>query len=166
MSFLLFNKFCQHQQKNEISEINTLKPLLLDIRDVDLLRSIISGEAGNYAQKWCERKLNEILDDIETEVNNTRFISNNVDLWGISYEEDSLTKWSAQQLAFISLIPYQISKENILEKFYEIVGKMDNKIIQEIKRLAKENVKNDNINFDYLFFYCICWSIKHKQCRY
>lgn len=134
-----------------ISEINTLEPVLSDIRDVDLLRLIILGEAGNYAQKWCKRKLNEILDETENEINSIRFVSTNADLWGIGYLEGSLTQWTPQQLALINLIPYQISEENIIKKFYEIVGKMDDKITQETHRLRQESLNNSDINVDYLF---------------
>ncbi|MBD3905410.1 SMEK domain-containing protein [Chryseobacterium sp. Ch-15] len=128
-----------------INDREVLEAVLTDIKDVDFLNSIISGEAGSYSQKWCKRKLNEALYEIESEINNIQFIFTEADFWGIGYEKRSLTSWSEQQLAFITLIAYQLFEENILKRFYEIVGKMDDKIVDQTFKLDKIAERDENI---------------------
>ncbi|MFP7657355.1 SMEK domain-containing protein [Chryseobacterium proteolyticum] len=124
-----------------INDINILDIVLSDIQDVNLLLSIILGEAGSYSQKWCNRKLTEILNEIEKEIECLRFVMTENELWGLGIDKSSLTEWSPQQLGFINLIYYQLSNEKILIRFFELIGKMDAKIGLENKRLEENNSK-------------------------
>lgn len=130
-----------------ISDTNHLDTILANITDVDLLNSLESGEGGEYCRQWVERKLLDTIKRIEYEIDHITFELNNNEIAGVGFLKNSLTCWSDQQYAFIHLIPYKLIHGKLLKEFFELVGKMDLKVREEIKRLREENNQKDNVRF-------------------
>ncbi len=141
-----------------LSDTKILNDVLSNIKDTNLLLSLISGEAGYYCQSWCFRKLFEILNEIEGEIESFRFQFIKDELWGLGFDPTSLKDWSIEQLAYINLIPCQLSDERIFKKFFELVAKMDDRIqierkkIYEIALKEKMTIKGSFFSIVYIGF--------------
>jgi len=120
-----------------ISDTDILNNILSEIDDTNLIRSLIDGEAGLYCQSWCERELFKVLDEIETEIDNLKFIVSDNELYDLAFDVEKLKDWTSKQYAYIYVIPYKLNNEKVLKRFLELTITMDDRIVFERKRLGK-----------------------------
>ncbi|MBS1781061.1 MAG: SMEK domain-containing protein [Bacteroidetes bacterium] len=128
-----------------IADIDLLNKVLQSLADVDLLVTLYAGEGGHYGKLWMERQLKMVLVKICDEIGTLDFEFGENALNGIQFTEESYNRWTDQELALISTIPYILVKNNLIPEVFDLVGLMDDRCEQAIRKLWKA-AKQKNIS--------------------
>ncbi|WP_461791400.1 SMEK domain-containing protein [Pedobacter sp.] len=145
-----------------ITDISILNEVLAQIIDVNLLNALYEGEAGEFVKNWAMRKVVDTIEMAGKEIEGLRYELTNNEIDAVSFVEETLTKWTDQEYAFIKLIPYRLSEGEYILEFSEVIEKMDKKMLEQIKEL-KEACRSQQISASSAVFVATYQSHSQKK---
>lgn len=145
-----------------INDSKLLNDILADISDVNLLNSILSGDAGEYCQRWCQRKMREILKKIDQEIGLLEFEFTNQKHPVVEINSSALTQWDITEKTFILVIPYRLAKGDLLKDVFDLIGRVDHRIDQKNKEYYSE-LKKKGLHNGVFFWVVYIGITKHRS---
>ncbi len=128
-----------------------LEQLLPRLADHVSVAACLSGACGSRAQEWAKAYCSNLLSQLRDEAHNIRFRIDEHEMNGIAFQRDSLTMWNPLDEAFLAVLSQLISEGHHLDETLEIIGLLDQRIVDERIRLRDE-ARSRNIGLHYALF--------------
>ena len=125
--------------------------LLERLDDAEAIRECLSGACGALAEEWAASRCVEILEKVREEVRAARIGAVGDSYFAVNFDEGALSQWSGPEMAFLIVLPRMIWRGDHLEEILEIVGALDQRLLEERRRLAAEDVEGVDTLADRLF---------------
>ena len=130
-------------------EERTLRALLLRLDDPECVRACLSGTCGQAAREWAEALCVDIFERMGDEARQVRFRVNR-EHQGIEFDGETVAELNAWERALLAVLPELVWEGKWLEEFFEHVGTMDGRIVEEAGRLEAKGYSKPGVR-DRLF---------------
>ena len=130
-------------------EERTLRTLLARLDDPECARACLSGTCGRAAREWAEALCADMFERMGDEVRQVRFrvVREHQD---IEFDGETVAELNAWERALLAVLPELIWEGKWLEEFFEHVGTMDARLVEEAGRLQAKGYSNPGVH-DRLF---------------
>ncbi len=132
------------------------RQVLSQLSDGRVIRACLSGECGSDAQRWANERVDEVLARIDQEIETVRFDVSEDFIWHVEAKPETIQPWSAQDRVILAAIPHEVVAGRRLDELFHLVGKMDDRLAEEHRRLlAQASEKKLNLRTG---LYAVCYS--------
>ena len=112
--------------------------VLSDLSDPHLVRECLAGQCGHDALLWANTRCNDVLARIAREVETVRFEFSGKAPRSIRARPETLQNWTVQDRAVLAAIPHELVGGRRLDDVLNLIGKMDERLDEEHRRLLDE----------------------------
>jgi hypothetical protein len=113
--------------------------VLSHVSDSRVIRECLAGQCGSDAQLWANERCDDVLARIREEIETVRFDVSAEFPWGVQAKPDTVQKWTAQDHAVLAAIPHELVAGRRLDDVLYLIGKMDERLADEHRRLLDED---------------------------
>lgn len=110
----------------------------------ELLHRAVVGEMGEIAATIAQVLLNDALSAVEREIEGLRLEVKSGDKPALDFEAASTLSWSREEGARLGAVTYSIDEGRGIERYLDLCGKMDDRLLSERQRLL-ESCKESGI---------------------
>ena len=122
-----------------IDDDTVRRQVLLHQSDARTIRACLAGQCGRDAQLWANQRIDEVLGHLEEEIEGVAFeIEEEKAFFGIRAKSETVRDWSAEDLAVLDAIPCELMTGRHLDEVLRLIGKMDQRLVEEHRRLRGE----------------------------
>jgi hypothetical protein len=112
--------------------------VLSDLSDPRVIRQCLAGQCGRDAQLWANGRCDDVLAQIDQEVGTVRFELSEGTYGNVRAKPETLQNWTAQDRAVLAAIPHELVAGRRLDDVLSLIGKMDERLDEEHRRLLNE----------------------------
>lgn len=112
--------------------------VLSDLSDVRVIRACLAGQCGSDAHLWANKRCDDVLIRIGEEIETVRFDVSEEFLWSVQAKPETLQNWTAQDRAVLAAIPHELVAGRRLDEVLDLIGRMDERLGDEHRRLLDE----------------------------
>jgi hypothetical protein len=116
--------------------------VLTELADKRVMQACLAGQCGSDAQLWANKRCDEVLARIRQEIEIVSFNVSKDFHWGVEPKRETLQVWSSQDKAILAAVPHELIAGRRLDDVLDLVGKMDNRLAVEHRRLLEEARQN------------------------
>jgi Nuclease-related domain len=122
-----------------IDDDTVRRQVLLQQSDARTIRACLAGQCGRDAQLWANQRIDEVLGRLDEEIERVAFeIEKEKAFFGIRAKSGTIRDWSAEDRAVLDAIPYGLMTGYRLDEVLRLIGKMDQRLVEEHRRLRGE----------------------------
>jgi hypothetical protein len=121
-----------------IDDDNFRRRVLSKLSDALVIRACLAGQCGSDAQLWANKRCDDVLVQIGEEIETVRFDVSEEFHWSVQAKPETLQKWTAQDRAVLAAIPHELVAGRRLDDVLELIGRMDERLADEYRRLLDE----------------------------
>jgi hypothetical protein len=112
--------------------------VLSGLSDARVIRGCLAGQCGSDAQRWANKRCDDLLAQIGEEIETVRFDVSEEFPWRIQAKPETLQEWTAQDRAVLAAIPHELVAGRRLDGVLKLIGRMDERLADEHSRLLDE----------------------------
>lgn len=112
--------------------------VLSGLSDARVIRQCLAGQCGRDAQLWANTRCDDVLGRIGQEVGTVRFELLEEFRWSVRAKPETLQNWTPQDRAVLAAIPHELVAGRRLDDVLSLIGKMDERLDEEHRRLLDE----------------------------
>lgn len=114
------------------------RQVLSTISDAWVVQACFGGQCGTHAQLLANKRCDEVLERIEQETEIMQFELSEESHWSVQAVPETLQDWTPQDRAVLAAIPSELVAGRRLDQVLSLIGKMDQRLDEEQRRLRDE----------------------------
>lgn len=112
--------------------------ILTHIADERVVRACLAGRCGPDAQRWANERCDDVLARIGQEIETVRFELSEQFRWSVQPKPETLQSWEPKDRAVLAALAHELVAGRRLDEMLALVGKMDDRLAEEHRRLLDE----------------------------
>jgi len=112
--------------------------VLFGLSDARVIRACLTGQCGSDALLWANQRCDDVLAQIREEVDTVRFDVSEKFPWRVRAKPETIQQWTVQDRAVLAAIPHELVAGRRLDEVLYLIGKMDDRLAIEHRRLLSE----------------------------
>jgi hypothetical protein len=118
--------------------------VLFEHSDAHIVRACLAGQCGRDAQLWANQRCDEVLAGVNEEIDGISFEIEKEAFLDIRPKPATEREWSAEDCAVLDALPYELMTGRRLDDVLGLMGRMDERLLEEHRRLRDE-AKEKNV---------------------
>lgn len=122
-----------------IDDDTARRQVLFQQSDARTIRACLTGQCGRDAQLWANERIDQVLERLNGEIEKVAFeIEKEKAFLGVRATSGTVRDWSAEDCAVLDALPSELLNGRRLDDVLRLIGKMDQRLVEEHGRLQGE----------------------------